>query len=290
MKILTTATDLRAARANLTGSVAFVPTMGFLHEGHLSLMRTALEHCDHLVVSIFVNPTQFGPGEDLENYPRDLEGDIRLLTEVGCDLLFTPQVSELYAPDHSTRVIVDELDQTLCGPRRPGHFHGVTTIVAKLFNIVTPDVAVFGQKDYQQLATIRRMVRDLDFPIEILGSPTVREPDGLAMSSRNRYLSSEEREQAAHISQALIAAHKAYQAGERDAAQLIARAQTIIEEIKGARIDYIECVHPDTLATLDIAGDDGALLAIALFLGSARLIDNLRLDDPLPASLSRNQP
>ncbi len=181
MQVLDSIDALRLARRDLPGAVGFVPTMGFLHDGHLELMRQANQRCDHLVVSIFVNPTQFGPGEDLDAYPRDPEGDRQKCEQLGCELLFMPTPDMMYAADHSTTVEVSGLDQVLCGPRRPGHFRGVTTVVSKLFNIVQPDVAVFGQKDYQQLAIVRRMVRDLNFPVDIVGVPTVREADGLAI-------------------------------------------------------------------------------------------------------------
>lgn len=290
MEIITTASQLRRARAGLSGSVAFVPTMGFLHEGHLELMRQGLQRCDHLIVSIFVNPTQFGPGEDLDAYPRDMEGDREKCRKVGCDILYTPHRDDLYPDGHTTRVVVDELGEGLCGPGRPGHFDGVSTIVAKFFNIVSPDVAVFGQKDAQQLAVIRRMVADLDFPIDIIGVPTHREKDGLAMSSRNRYLDAEQRRQATALSRGLVAAQKAFfEDGERRPQALVDAARAVIEAQEGAVIDYVECVRADRLTPFDgeriddkIIADVGVLLAMAVFFGSARLIDNLRLDRPLP--------
>ncbi len=292
MQKLTTITELRAARAALTGTVAFVPTMGFLHQGHLSLMRRALELCDHLVVSVFVNPTQFGPGEDLDNYPRDLAGDAEKCRLLGCDLFFTPTSDHVYGDDHSTKVIVDGLDQTLCGPSRPGHFDGVTTVVAKLFNIVEPDVAIFGEKDYQQLAILRRMVRDLNFDVDVKGAPIVREPDGLAMSSRNRYLSDDERRSARCLSRALVAAYRAHRRDRSlSVGHLLDIATGRIEQEEGAHIDYVECVHPETLSALaedEPIGDDGAVLATAVTIGPARLIDNLRLDKPLPAGPLRS--
>lgn len=291
MLIVDTIQDFREARADLEGMVAFVPTMGFLHEGHLSLMREANKLADHLVVSIYVNPTQFAPGEDLEDYPRDPEGDAGKCEELGASILFTPSDQLMYAGDHSTTVRVDELDNVLCGPSRPTHFPGVTTIVAKLFNIVDPDVAVFGEKDYQQLAIIRRMVRDLNFDIDVVGSPTVREEDGVAMSSRNKYLSPEEREQARCLSQGLSAAWSAYHDGEHDGEALVDLVRARLEEdVDPGQVDYVECVHPTTLerytgANSTIDGEEGAVVAVAVQMGQARLIDNLPLDRPLPKSL-----
>ncbi len=283
---ITAIDELRRARAELTGSVAFVPTMGFLHDGHLALMREGLRRCDHLVVSVFVNPTQFGEGEDLDDYPRDLDGDAEKCRHLGCDLFFTPQRQAVYPDGDVTRVVVDELGDYLCGPSRPVHFPGVTNVVARLFNLVAPDVAVFGEKDYQQLAIIRRMVKDLHFPIEICGVPTVREADGLAMSSRNRYLNNDEREQAICLSRALVAAYRAYQQDHsRPVADLVRAATNEIDSRPLAAIDYVECVHPDRLTPLADAepiGDDGAVMAMAVTIGRARLIDNLRLDRALP--------
>ncbi len=294
MKRITTIDELRRARAELNGTVAFVPTMGFLHAGHLTLMRRGLELCDHLVVSVFVNPTQFGPGEDLDNYPRDLKGDVEKCRSVGCEIFFCPRRDHVYTDHHSTTVIVDELDRSLCGPSRPGHFEGVATIVAKLFNIVTPDVAVFGQKDYQQLAIIRRMTRDLNFDIRIEGVPIIREDDGLAMSSRNRYLDDDQRRQALCLSRGLVAAHRAYTDDpSRTVRALLETARRPIEAAPGAHIDYLECVHPQTLMPLDAdrpVSDDGALMATAVSIGPARLIDNLRLHEPLPDGPLRSLP
>lgn len=290
MEIITTTSEMRRLRAALPGSVAFVPTMGFLHEGHLALMREGLRRCDHLVVSIFVNPTQFGPGEDIEKYPRDPEGDAEKCRELGCDFLFTPTVDQIYAPDHSTVISVKGLGNTLCGSSRPGHFDGVTTVVTKFFSILSPDVAVFGQKDYQQLAIVRRMVRDLNLPVEIADIPTVREHDGLAMSSRNRYLDDEQRAQATVLSRALLAAHRAYrEEGLRAAPALIERARAIIEADSEGRIDYLQLVDPHTMFPVVQAPgeEDGALLATAVFFDGTRLIDNIRLDQPLPKALLR---
>ncbi len=281
--------ELRKARRQLPGSVAFVPTMGFLHDGHLALMRRANELCDHLCVSIFVNPTQFGPGEDLDNYPRDLQRDRSLCEQLGCELLFTPTVSDIYADDHSTTVSVERLSDPLCGARRPCHFDGVATIVSALFHIVEPDVAVFGQKDYQQLAIIRRMVRDLHFPTRIDSVPIVREDDGLALSSRNRYLTSGEREQATSLSRGLVAAHRAFHDRQLRAVDELKRLATApIDAQPDTAVDYLQLVDPHTLEPFT---DDqtieasGAVLALAVHLGDARLIDNLRLDEPLPPGL-----
>jgi pantoate--beta-alanine ligase len=284
--------DVREARATLEGTVAFVPTMGFLHEGHLSLMREAKRHADHLIVSIYVNPTQFAPDEDLEEYPRDPEGDAAKCEELGTSILFTPSDALMYADDHTTTVRVEELDDVLCGPSRPTHFPGVTTIVAKLFNIVEPDVAVFGEKDYQQLAIIGRMVRDLNFEIDVVGSPTVREDDGVAMSSRNKYLTDEEREDARCLSQGLALAWRAYHDGERDGEALVELTRARLEQdVEPDQIDYVECVHPTTLvpysgAQSEIDPEEGAVVAVAVQMGQARLIDNLPLDRPLPKSLT----
>lgn len=286
MQRVTTIDELRDARADLDGSVAFVPTLGYLHQGHQALMHRGLEECDHLIVSVFVNPTQFGPDEDLEDYPRDFEGDARKCSDVGCDIFFTPRRDHIYDDDHSSWVDVEQLTEGLCGARRPGHFRGVTTVVTKLFNIVAPDVAVFGRKDYQQLAVIRRMVRDLNFPVQIIGVNTVRDDDGVATSSRNRYLDDDQRRQAASLSRGLVAARNAYvDDPERTVGELLAAARGPIDDQPDTRIDYIQCVHPDTLQPLtpdEPMGDAGAVIAMAVFVGDARLIDNLRIDRPLP--------
>lgn len=291
MKVIDSIAEFRKARRALPGTVAFVPTMGYLHPGHLALMERARREADHLAVSIFVNPTQFAPGSDLDAYPRDPEGDRKKCEDAGCDLLFMPTPEMMYAPDHATVVETEGLDQVLCGPSRPGHFRGVTTIVSKLFNIVAPDVAVFGQKDFQQLAIIRRMVRDLNFPIEIIGLPTVREADGLALSSRNKYLDAQERASATCLSRALAAAWHAYQGGERDAEKVLEVARnTLLESVSAQAIDYLECVDPLRLTRYEgdarqIPDAQGAVLAMAVQVGKARLIDNLRLDGELPEAL-----
>lgn len=257
--------------------IALVPTMGALHEGHLSLVRLARAHASFVVVSVFVNPTQFGPGEDFDRYPRDLESDVALLEREGAGCVFAPQVDEIYPPGDATRVRVERLTDGLCGRDRPGHFEGVTTVVARLFNAVRPDVAVFGQKDYQQLAAIRRMVRDLLFEIEIVGGPTVREPDGLAMSSRNAYLSEAARKQAPALHAALQEARRRLASGERDAAALVDVARRRIEKEPLAEIDYVELRCAETLEPVERV-ERPAVLALAVRFEGARLIDNLVLE------------
>ena len=253
--------------------IAFVPTMGFLHEGHVALMREGKGRGDYLVVSIFVNPTQFGVGEDYEDYPRDLEGDTEKVSSAGGDIIFAPSVKEMYPSGYQTFVAVEKVTQNLCGASRPTHFQGVTTVVAKLFNIVKPHVAIFGEKDYQQLVTIRQMTRDLNFDIEIIGMPTIREEDGLAMSSRNKYLSSEERKQALCLVSALNQVEKLFQGGEKNSKKLIARAAEIIRVQPAAAIDYVKVCHPETIEDLEWI-DDRALMALAVKIGKTRLIDN----------------
>lgn len=253
--------------------IACVPTMGFLHEGHVALMREGKRRGDYLVVSIFVNPTQFGVGEDYEDYPRDLEGDAGKVSSAGGDIIFAPSVKEMYPSGYQTFVAVEKVTQNLCGASRPTHFQGVTTVVAKLFNIVKPHVAIFGEKDYQQLVTIRQMTRDLNFDIEIIGMPTIREEDGLAMSSRNKYLSSEERKQALCLVSALNQVEKLFQGGEKNSKKLIARAAEIIRVQPAAAIDYVKACHPETIEDLEWI-DDRALMALAVKIGKTRLIDN----------------
>ena len=255
--------------------IGLVPTMGFLHEGHLSLVRCAVERADVVVVSIFVNPTQFGPQEDFDSYPRDFERDESLCREFGAAAVFYPDATSMYAPDHSTWVAEDVLSRPLCGRSRPTHFRGVTTVVAKLFNAVLPDLAVFGQKDAQQALVIQRMVRDLNYPIEIVVGPVVREPDGLAMSSRNERLTPDERVRARAIPAGLRAAETRYQAGERRAEVLIGLVRTEVESA-GGLVDYVELVSPSDLRPLARA-DGPALLAVAAFFGQTRLIDNCPL-------------
>lgn len=267
----------RAAVAKAEGkSISFVPTMGFLHEGHASLIREARKQGALCVVSIFVNPTQFGAGEDFNSYPRDLERDRETALQNGVDVLFVPEAAEMYPKGFQTYVNVEEVSLPLCGASRPGHFRGVTTVVAKLFNIVKPNSSFFGEKDYQQLAVIRRMVGDLNMDVEIVGMPTVREPDGLAMSSRNAYLSPAERKSALCLSRAISAAIELYQAGERSVPLLRNEALRIIGEEPAARVDYVELRDGESLAEVDTA-DDGTVLALAVRIGATRLIDNRML-------------
>ncbi|WP_299288033.1 pantoate--beta-alanine ligase [Thermoflexus sp.] len=276
MRVVHTIAEARAVRRALPGTWGFVPTMGYLHEGHLSLVRRARAENDRVAVSIFVNPTQFGPHEDYARYPRDLERDLRLLEPLGVDLVFVPSVEEMYPPGFQTWVIVEEVSRPLEGASRPGHFRGVATVVAKLFNILQPDRAYFGQKDAQQTVVIRRMVQDLNIPVEIVICPTVREPDGLAMSSRNTYLNPEERRAATVLFQALQAAKARYEAGERDAERLREAMREVIRAEPLARIDYVSVAHPETLQELERV-EGPALLSLAVYIGTTRLIDNLML-------------
>ncbi|MFO7278991.1 MAG: pantoate--beta-alanine ligase [Thermoanaerobacterales bacterium] len=255
-------------------TVGFVPTMGYLHEGHASLMRAAREHDDVVVVSVFVNPLQFGEGEDLDTYPRDLERDARVAAAEGVDLLFVPPVEEMYPEPVLTTVSVAKVSEPMEGAARPGHFDGVATVVAKLFNIVGPCRAYFGAKDFQQLAVVRRMVRDLSFPVEVVDCPTVRELDGLAMSSRNAYLTPEQREAAPVIYRALRAGAAAIAAGERDPQAVRELVAGIIEAEPLAELDYVEVVDADSLATPETLQGNLRLLAAVRF-GRARLIDNV---------------
>jgi len=276
MRVVHTIAEARAVRRALPGTWGFVPTMGYLHEGHLSLVRRARAENDRVAVSIFVNPTQFGPHEDYARYPRDLERDLRLLEPLGVDLVFVPSVEEMYPPGFQTWVIVEEVSRPLEGASRPGHFRGVATVVAKLFNILRPDRAYFGQKDAQQTVVIRRMVQDLNIPVEIVICPTVREPDGLAMSSRNTYLNPEERRAATVLFRALQAAKARYEAGERDAERLREAMREVIRAEPLARIDYVSVAHPETLQELERV-EGPALLSLAVYIGTTRLIDNLML-------------
>lgn len=260
--------------------IAFVPTMGYLHEGHLSLLRAGRERGDLLVLSIFVNPTQFGVGEDLDTYPRDLGRDVDLARSTGTDLIFVPEAEEMYPPGYATFVEVEGLGDYLCGANRPGHFRGVTTVVSKLFALVQPHVALFGRKDFQQLAIIRQMTRDLDLPVEIVGLPIVREPDGLAMSSRNVNLAPSERQQALALSDALRLAGALARGGETSAAVVIEAARERIARESDARIDYIQIRHQTTLAEMTGINADSQLL-LAVRVGSTRLIDNCNLFEEL---------
>jgi len=276
MKTVTTLPDLRAGRASLPGAFGLVPTMGALHDGHLSLVRRAKAECDHVGVSIFVNPAQFGPGEDLSKYPRDLDHDLKLLELLGVDVVWTPAPKVVYPPGFQTWVAVEQVSAPLEGKHRPGHFRGVATVVAKLFNAFTPDKAYFGQKDAQQVVVIKQMVRDLNFPLEIVVCPIVREPDGLAMSSRNVYLNPEERKAATVLYRALSAAKAKYDAGERDAEMLRAAMSSTIAAEPLAREEYVSAADPDTLAELERI-DKGVLLSMAVRIGKTRLIDNFLL-------------
>lgn len=275
MQIICTSEEMQSVAIELRRAgkrIGFVPTMGFLHEGHLSLMRLARERCDVLVASIFVNPTQFGPNEDLDAYPRDFERDEKLCREEGVDLLFYPSPENMHLPDHSTWVSEEALTGVLCGAARPGHFRGVCTVVAKLLNIVLPDFMVLGEKDAQQLRVLRRMVRDLNFPVEIIAGPTVREADGLAMSSRNKYLTPTERTEAVCLFQSLEKAKALFAAGGRDADVLKAAVREIIEKTSGA-VDYIEIVDNESLESFQTL-EKPVLLALAVRFSGARLIDN----------------
>lgn len=273
MKVVERLEHLRAARADLPNPFGLVPTMGYLHEGHLSLVRTATQDCASVGVSIFVNPTQFGPSEDLVAYPRDLERDLGLLAQEGIDLVWTPTVEELYPEGAPTWVTVDDLTEVLEGAQRPGHFRGVTTVVTKLFNAFQPDRAYFGQKDAQQARVLQRMTKDLLFPIDIVICPIVREPDGLAMSSRNKYLSPEQRQTATVLSRALDGAAELYKSGQREADALRGKMIEILAAKPLAEVQYISVADPETLQELE--GEiSRALLSMAVFVGKTRLIDN----------------
>ena len=260
-------------------TVGLVPTMGYLHEGHASLVDKAVSMCDRVVASDFVNPTQFGPNEDLESYPRDFDRDCALLEEHGCSMVFHPSVEEMYAPDAATFVeILSNMPGQLCGKTRPIHFRGVCTVVSKLFNIVTPDKAFFGQKDAQQLAIIRRMVRDMSYGIEIVGCPIVREADGLAKSSRNTYLSAEERTAALVLSKAVFLGEKLVREGETDADKIVSAMKACIEAEKLAKIDYVSAVDAVTMESVHRI-DRPVLVAMAVYIGKTRLIDNFLTED-----------
>ena len=277
MMIVSTLEELRSARAILEEPVGLVPTMGYLHEGHLSLVRRAAEECTSVAISIFVNPTQFGPSEDLAAYPRDMERDLRLLESLGVDLVWTPTPEIMYPAGYQTWVQVEALTDPLEGAMRLGHFRGVTTVVAKLFNAVQPAKAYFGQKDAQQAAVIRRMAGDLNFPLEVVVCPTVREPDGLAMSSRNAYLNPEQRRAATVLYRALNAAKEAYEAGERDAEVLRAIMRETLATEPLAHMQYVSCADYDSLEELKTASGK-ALLSMAVIVGKTRLIDNIVLE------------
>jgi len=278
---LTTIAAMReyvAAERAAGARIALVPTMGALHEGHLQLIDHARRQADRVIMSIFVNPLQFGAGEDFARYPRDTEGDAGLAAARGVDAIFAPSVEEMY-PEGASGVLISApgLRDRLCGHYRPGHFDGVLTVVAKLFNVVTPDLAVFGQKDYQQAVLIRRMVRDLDIPVNVEVAPIVREADGLAMSSRNLYLAPAERTRAAALHRALQAARTAFRAGEQDTSALQQMARGVLDAEGGIEVQYLEVVHPETLEGVARA-EPGTVVAVAAFVGGTRLIDNLVLD------------
>ena len=280
MNLFPSKSEFQRWRATVSSPVVLVPTMGALHEGHLNLMREGRRLAGEqgkVVTSIFVNPLQFGPKEDFAKYPRELEADAEKCRSAGVDAIFAPTRDDMYSPDRSIIVLEKSLSQVLCGASRPGHFDGVCTVVLKLFNITAPQSAIFGKKDYQQLAIIRRMVRDLDVPVELIGFETVRETDGLAMSSRNRYLGEEERRQAPTIRRALLEARDRWHGGEHDSGALLEGfRRRLQEEAPLSRVDYIACVDKETLEPQGQA-DARGLLAAAVFFGATRLIDNLEL-------------
>ncbi len=282
MRIVTTAADLRAARAQLGSPVGMVPTMGYLHRGHLSLIERARAESGSVIVSIFVNPTQFGPNEDFNRYPRDLPRDLELCGQAGVDVVFAPEVSEIYPPGFATYVEVTGLQDRWEGMSRPGHFRGVATVVARLFRLALPDRAYFGEKDYQQLQIVQRMARDLALDLEIIGCPTVREPDGLALSSRNAYLDAESRAHAVALYEALRAAQDRAAKGERDAAVLVSAMEDAVARHPNVTLDYAAIVEPRTLeplTRLDHEGREGRAL-IAARVGGVRLIDNAPVIGP----------
>lgn len=278
MRVIRSVAELRIALKALREEgqrIGFVPTMGFLHDGHASLIRQSTARCDVTVVSIFVNPTQFGPTEDLATYPRDLEGDQSLCLRLGTSILFLPEAQEMYPTNFGTHIEPGPVAEGLCGRFRPGHFRGVATVVAKLFNIVQPDLAFFGQKDLQQTVVIRRVVKDLNMAVDVVVVPTVREGDGLALSSRNTYLSPEERSRALAISRGLLEAEAAFRAGEREASTLVALANHPLSELDS--IQYCELVDAQNLEPLEGQLDRTCALAVAGFVGTTRLIDNIVL-------------
>lgn len=277
MKIITSIAKMQEIANRLREEkkvIGFVPTMGHLHQGHLSLIKLARKKCNILVVSIFVNPKQFGPKEDYELYPRDFERDKKLLQAEKVDIIFYPTVEEMYPPNFYTEVTISYLTDTLCGAFRPGHFNGVTTVVAKLFNIVKPHFAVFGEKDYQQMVVIKKMVKDLNWDIEIISAPTVREEDGLAISSRNLYLSPEERRRALVLYKALKAGEKLVKKGEKDPKKIKETIRSLIEKENPEKIEYVEVVDPETLHPVSSI-ESSVLCAVGVWFGKARLIDNL---------------
>ncbi len=254
--------------------IGFVPTMGYLHQGHVSLINEIRSRCDVLVVSIFVNPTQFGPGEDLKSYPRDFARDKKICAAEKVDILFFPNGEQMYPSPYHTRINIGYLVDVMCGISRPGHFEGVATVVAKLFHIVKPHIAIFGEKDYQQALIIRQMVKDLNFEVQIITAPIIREADGLAMSSRNKYLTSEERKNATRLYQSLKLAQQRVQEGTRNSSSIKSDMEQLLHQIPGAKIDYISIADPQTLISLDVV-DGNVLIALAVFIGKTRLIDNM---------------
>ncbi|UPU34797.1 pantoate--beta-alanine ligase [Geomonas paludis] len=278
MIVIESVAEMQQFARQRRGEIALVPTMGYLHEGHASLMVEARQRARTVVVSIFVNPTQFGVNEDLDSYPRDFERDRKVAAAAGVDVIFAPKASDMYPAGYQSYLNVEGLTTELCGASRPGHFRGVTTVVAKLFNIVMPAVAIFGKKDFQQLAVIRRMVQDFNFDVEIVGMPIVREADGLALSSRNARLSAAEREPALCLSRAIAAARDAFRGGEKSVAVLRQQALAVIEREGAAQLDYLEFRDQDTLLPLQTA-DERTLLALAVRVGSVRLIDNCVLGE-----------
>jgi pantoate--beta-alanine ligase len=274
MNLVETLEDLRLRRSELIQPVGLVPTMGYLHEGHLALVRRARQECASVVVSIYVNPTQFGPNEDLQKYPRDLKRDLELLRSAAVDLVWTPSDDVMYPTGYQTWVMVEEVSRHLEGAIRVGHFRGVATVVSKLFNAVQPQKAYFGQKDAQQAVVIQRMTRDLDFPIEIVVCPTVREPDGLAMSSRNVYLDPEQRRASVVLSRALFKAKATFEDGETDASHLREAVLDTLASEPWVKVQYVSCAHPDTLEELN-GRVEHALLSLAVTIGKTRLIDNV---------------
>jgi pantoate--beta-alanine ligase len=292
MEVLRTVDDMQAhadAARREGQTLALVPTLGALHEGHLALVRTALEEADHVTVSVFVNPTQFGPDEDYDDYPRDLEGDKEKLDALGVDALFAPSVNEMYPytddealPGPLAWVEVDRLDETLCGAYRDDHFRGVTTVVTKLFHACKPDVGVFGKKDAQQYVILKHLVEDLLFDIDIVGVPTVREPDGLAQSSRNAYLDEAEREQATVLYEAVTAAREAIEGGEQDAQAVVRAMDTVLTAAPDGEVEYAEVVDAHTLQPVEhLAPGQDVLAAVAVYFGDTRLIDNTFVQVPL---------
>jgi len=267
---------VKAARSK-GSKIGLVPTMGALHIGHISLIEAAFKDCDFIVVSIFVNPTQFGPGEDFEKYPRPLEADLKICRQAGVDVVFAPEPQQMYPMANLTWVTVEKLTEPLCGRSRPGHFRGVATVCAKLFNIVAPDAAYFGQKDAQQAIVIKRMVADLNMPLEIVVCPTVREPNGLAVSSRNQYLTARQKNEAANIYKSLQTCRRLIDAGTTETRQIISEMQKILQQIPSGQIEYVSIVDAETLESLEkIAGK--VLAAVAVRIGTTRLIDNILVD------------